>query len=118
MIITNSYMKEGVLVIDLREQSVIYTGNRFKPYALFPDSKVSVTLMRGKGNQGSVAAVGKSIFKDFDFDIGDLMLKHGGGGHKYVGTCQFADVYAPEIDDIIQTLADATTEQEGTSEED
>jgi len=24
-------------------------------------------------------------------DVGSLMLKYGGGGHKKVGTCQFSD---------------------------
>lgn len=111
MIAKNSKLINQVLVIDLREQSVIYTGNRFKPYAMFPESVVSITLMRGKGNKGSVVAVGKSIFKPYDFDIGNLMLRYGGGGHKFVGTCQFDDLYAPEIDDIIRELGKHTGEE-------
>ena len=26
-----------------------------------------------------------------DVNVGSLMLKYGGGGHKKVGTCQFSD---------------------------
>lgn len=104
MISKTSKLIGNVLVIDLRDQAIIYTGNRFKPYAMFPDCKVSVTLMRGKGNKGCVAAVGKSIFQDYDVDIGSLMLKYDGGGHRHVGTCQFDTLAAPELDDIVAAL--------------
>lgn len=110
MIAKHSTYVDGVLVIDLRDVSVVYTGNRFKPYALFPEAKVSVTLMDGKGNKGCVVAVGKSIFKDFDFDIGNLCLQHGGGGHKFVGTCQFKEKNAAQVYDIIGTLQQAIKE--------
>ena len=99
-----SSLSDGVLITDLRDRSVIYTGNRFKQYAMFPEAKVSVTLMRGKGNKGTVVAVGKSIFQDFDYNIGSLMLKYNGGGHRFVGTCQFDDVNDKNIDVIIDTL--------------
>lgn len=110
MIKKHATFEGGVLTIDLRGVSVVYTGNRFKPYALFPESKVSVTLMDGKGNKGSVVAIGKSIFNDFDFDIGQLCLGYGGGGHKFVGTCQFKDDNDAHIYDIINTLQQAVKE--------
>ena len=103
-------LENGVLIIDLRGVSSVYTGNRFKPYALFPDTKVSVTLMDGKGNRGCVCAIGKSIFHEYDLNIGDLCLKYDGGGHKFVGTCQFTDRDAPELADIIDTLKKAVKE--------
>lgn len=105
MIKKNSFYGDGILIIDLRKQEDIYCGNRFKQYALYPETKVSITLMKGKGGQGCVAAVGKSIFESYDYDIGSLMLKHGGGGHYNVGTCQFTDEEAPAvIADIISHL--------------
>lgn len=110
MIQKHATLVDGVLVIDLRDLSVIYTGNRFKPYAIYPDTRVSVTLMTGKGNQGSVVAIGKSIFKDFDYNIGDLCLHYGGGGHKFVGTCQFDAKNDAHIYDIIDTLQEAIKE--------
>ncbi|MDR0197278.1 MAG: exopolyphosphatase, partial [Oscillospiraceae bacterium] len=37
-------------------------------------------------------AVGYSILnRTSGVDVGKLMLKYGGGGHKMVGTCQFSD---------------------------
>lgn len=104
MIRSVSTCKNGVLVIDMRELSSIYVGNRFKPYALYPEAKVSVTLARGKGDKGSVAALGSSIFNPIDYDLGSLCLRYNGGGHKHVGTCQFSKLNAPEIQDIIKEL--------------
>ena len=37
----------------------------------------------------TVFATGKSIFKkDSKTNVGELMLKHNGGGHSAAGTCQ------------------------------
>ena len=48
--------------------------------------------MSGRGGAGCSAACGYSILnKTSHVDVGSLMLKYGGGGHKKVGTCQFTD---------------------------
>ena len=79
----------ATLVLDLRGEDVIYTGNRFLVYALFPDCEVSIHVMRGRENRNTVLAVGKSIFqKGSRVNIGELMLTYGGGGHAGAGTCQ------------------------------
>ena len=46
------------------------------------------------------------INKTSNVDVGSLMLKYGGGGHRKVGTCQFSDENMDEqlpklIDDIV-----------------
>lgn len=92
-----------VLLIDLREQEEIYTGNRFTAYALFPECNVSVQVIWGKAKQNVVLTVGKSIFdRSNPTDIGRLMLSYGGGGHVNVGTCQ-----VPE-DQAARVIADVT----------
>ena len=40
----------------------------------------------------------------FYYNIGSLMLKYKGGGHHFVGTCQFDDVNDKNIDTIIDVL--------------
>ena len=51
-----------------------------------------IGIVSGKGGQGCSAAVGYSILnKTATLDVGKLMLKYGGGGHKKVGTCQFSE---------------------------
>lgn len=81
----------NVLVTDLRTQEEIYTGNRFTVYALYPESNVSIQVMWGFRRQRVVLAVGHSILnRTARSDIGNLMLRYGGGGHARVGTCQIA----------------------------
>ena len=76
-------------ILDLREEEIIYTGNRFMVYALFPDCQISIHLMWGRLRQNTVFATGKSIFyRDNPLNIGELMLANGGGGHSGAGTCQ------------------------------
>ncbi len=76
-------------ILDLREEEVIFTGNRFMVYALFPECEVSIHLMWGRGQVNTVFATGKSIFhRENPLDIGALMLSYGGGGHEGAGTCQ------------------------------
>lgn len=87
-----------VLLIDLREQEEIYTGNRFTAYALFPECNVSVQVIWGKAKQNVVLTVGKSIFdRSNPVDIGRLMLSYGGGGHVNVGTCQVPEDQAERV---------------------
>ena len=84
-----STLDENLIVLDLRDESVIYAGNRFMIYALYPTVNISMHIMQGKMGQNTVFAVGKSIFnRTSRTDIGKLMLNYGGGGHANAGTCQ------------------------------
>jgi nanoRNase/pAp phosphatase (c-di-AMP/oligoRNAs hydrolase) len=92
----------------LRDVSPIYTGNRFLIYSLFPDQNVSVWIVDGKQKQNVSIAVGYSILnRTCSVDIGQLMLKYGGGGHKMVGTCQ---VPYDEADQTMDAIVKALTE--------
>ena len=78
-----------VVIVDLRGEHTIHAGNRFLIYALFPHAKVSVHVLWGKQRQNTVLAVGKSIVdRSSQANIGELMLRFGGGGHRNAGTCQ------------------------------
>ena len=89
MVIENTRVDGNVAILDLRDQEEIFTGNRFLLYSLFPDQNVSLQIMWGFKRQNIVFTCGYSIIKrDANVDIGALMLKYGGGGHKRVGTCQ------------------------------
>lgn len=80
---------ENLVVLDLRNEPVIYAGNRFMVYALFPQCNISIHLMWGRQQQNTVFATGKSIFnRSSKTNIGELMLHYGGGGHANAGTCQ------------------------------
>ncbi len=78
-----------LVVLDLRHEEVIHAGNRFVVYAMFPQCDISMHVMWGRERRNTVYTVGKSIFdRDNPVNIGDLMLRHGGGGHHAAGTCQ------------------------------
>jgi len=80
---------KNLVVLDLRDEGVIYAGNRFMIYALFPQCNISMHVIWGLNRQNVAFAVGKSIFKrDSKTNIGKLMLSYGGGGHVNAGTCQ------------------------------
>ena len=52
---------EDLVVLDLRNEEVIYAGNRFMIYALFPTCRVSMHVLWGIKQQNTVFAIGKSI---------------------------------------------------------
>lgn len=91
MVKAHTKVEEKLIVSDLRGVSPIYTGNRFLIYSLYPEQNISVWIVDGKGGNGCSAAVGHSIInRTCKVDVGSLMLKYGGGGHRVVGTCQFS----------------------------
>ncbi len=89
---------DKLVVLDLRNEDVIYAGNRFMIYALFPECNISIHALWGLKQQNTVFAVGKSIFnKTSQTNIGELMLRYGGGGHQNAGTCQIENDKASKI---------------------
>ncbi|GAB5443885.1 MAG: exopolyphosphatase [Fuerstiella sp.] len=105
----------NVVVLDYRTEEVIYSGNRFLVYALFPECNVSVHLLRSRVPETTVLAIGKSILNRTNpVDVGSLCLQHGGGGHVAAGTCQIPASEADSLlPDIVQTL-DNSIELEST----
>ncbi len=104
----NAKVHDNVLYINLKDQKKIYPGNRFVKYALYPDTNISIQEIWGFKQQNTVFTVGKSIInKSSKVNIGELMLKYGGGGHMNAGTCQVPHEDAPRIlEEIIEALKD------------
>jgi nanoRNase/pAp phosphatase (c-di-AMP/oligoRNAs hydrolase) len=98
-----SHMEGKVVVVDQKAAGdVIYAGNRFMIYAMYPEAEISVHVAWGFKKQNTAVMIGKSIInKASKFNIGDLCLEYGGGGHANAGTCQLdndkVDVLLPEI---------------------
>lgn len=107
MVAAHTKVIGDLIVSDLRGVDPIYSGNRFMIYSMYPEQNISMWIVNGKGGKGCSCAVGYSILnRTSNVNVGSLMLKYGGGGHKAVGTCQFADEVMDEnikalIDDII-----------------
>lgn len=102
--VTKIYDK--VAVIDYRYEDVIYAGNRFMVYALWPEIELSAHVAWGFRKQNTAVMIGKSIInRNSDFNIGELCLSYGGGGHANAGTCQLDnDKVDAELPIIIDKL--------------
>jgi nanoRNase/pAp phosphatase (c-di-AMP/oligoRNAs hydrolase) len=89
----------NVIMVDLRGIETIYAGNRFFIYTLFPEQNISIWIVDGRNKANVAITVGYSIVnRSCTVDVGSLLLKYGGGGHRQVGTCQ---VPYDEADTII-----------------
>lgn len=95
-------LKGKVAVLDLRNEEIIYAGNRFMIYALYPEAEVSVHIVWGFKQQNTAIMIGKSIInKNSNTDIGEICLQYGGGGHRNAGTCQLANDKADSLVPVI-----------------
>jgi len=93
-----STVYKNLVVLDLKNDDIIYPGNRFMIYAVYPQCNISLYLIWGLKKQNTVLAIGKSIFnRTSKTDVGELTLKYGGGGHENAGTCQVDNEKAEEI---------------------
>ena len=89
---------KNLVVLDLRTEEVIYAGNRFIVYALFPETNISIHVLWGLKRANTVFATGKSILnRTSRTNIGPLMLEYGGGGHENAGTCQVDNELAEDV---------------------
>jgi nanoRNase/pAp phosphatase (c-di-AMP/oligoRNAs hydrolase) len=93
-----SQVHDNLVVLDLRDESVIHPTNRFMVYALYPDTNISMHVLWGLKQQNTVFATGKSIVnRTSRTNVGRLMLQYGGGGHEAAGTCQISNGDAPRV---------------------
>ncbi len=97
----------NLVVLDLRGEETIFAGNRFMIYALYPDCNISIHILWGLNKLNTVFATGGSITnRTSNTNIGELMLKYGGGGHEAAGTCQ---VENDDADRVLGELIEAIT---------
>ncbi|MEH0165543.1 exopolyphosphatase [Roseateles microcysteis] len=89
---------KNLAVLDLRGEETIFACNRFMIYAMYPETNISIHAMWGLQKQNTVFATGKSILdRSSKTNVGELMLKYGGGGHNAAGTCQIANDQAETV---------------------
>ena len=89
MVTAHTTVDGNVIITDLRGVDTIFTGNRFLVYSLYPEQNISLWIVDGRDKLNAPIAVGHSILnRTSKTNVGELMLKNGGGGHPQVGTCQ------------------------------
>lgn len=94
----------NIIITDLRNVDTIYSGNRFMLYTMYPKANISIWVVNGKIGNTSIAVGYSIINRTASVNVGDILLKYGGGGHKQVGTCQ---VENEEADRVIGELIEA-----------
>jgi hypothetical protein len=100
--LSHSRLDQNVVLTDFRGLASAPVGNRFLIYTLFPQANISVRLHRGPRPETTAVAVGHSIFnRTSRTNVGFLMSRYGGGGHRGAGTClvpaEGADALAAEM---------------------
>ena len=101
---TCTWMDGPIVISDFRIAGMAPPSNRFLVYSLYPDANISVRMIDGKGGEFVSLSVGYSVLnRTATVDVGSLMLKYGGGGHKVVGTCQ---VPYEAAEDTLQEIVD------------
>lgn len=102
MMFEYSRAEGDVIITDLRGIPETYVGNRHVIYALYPYQNISIRIFDGKANEFCSISVGYSILnRTSTVDVGSLMLKYGGGGHKAVGTCR---VSYDQVEDVVDEM--------------
>jgi oligoribonuclease NrnB/cAMP/cGMP phosphodiesterase (DHH superfamily) len=102
----HSRMDGNVVVTDFRGLDKVPVGNRFLVYALFPEATVSVRLHWGPNRKTVIAAVAHSILnRTSATNVGQLLSRYGGGGHRGAGTVPLPPARAEDaVAEIIRTL--------------
>jgi nanoRNase/pAp phosphatase (c-di-AMP/oligoRNAs hydrolase) len=102
----------NLVVTDLRREEVLYPGNRFLIYALFPECNVSMQVANDPTGSRTTFVVGKSVIdRSYRKDIGKILRSHGGGGHSSAGTCMTDRVGADGLKErLVEKLRYSTLE--------
>lgn len=109
ILLQRTTLKGNVIFVDLRGIKEIPDGNRFLLYTLFPTGNISLKVADDSQRPDTTAiSVGYNIFNTTSkVNVGALLEKHGGGGHKVVGSCR---VSRSEAERSIQEIFEAIKE--------
>ncbi len=107
LLLDRATLKGNVIFVDLRGIRDITEGNRFLLYTLFPTGNISVKITADTQRADRTAiSVGYNIFNTTSkVNVGALMQKYGGGGHKVVGSCRVSNDYAEKaLSEILEAV--------------
>ncbi|HCL57319.1 MAG TPA: exopolyphosphatase [Spirochaetia bacterium] len=97
-ILSCAAIQGNLVILDLRKEEMIYPGNRFMIYALFPTCNLSMYLLNSYDKKNTVITLGKSIFKRTSLvNLQQIMAFYGGSAHQYAGECQVENAAAEKV---------------------
>ena len=83
-----SKLDGNVVFTDFRDVTPTPVGNRFLVYTLYPLANISLRVHAAPTPEKVAAVAGHSIFnRTSRTNVGELMARFGGGGHRGAGTC-------------------------------
>jgi len=108
ILLANTTLKRNVIYVDLRQVHDLPDGNRFLLFTLFPQGNIAVKVSYDTQRADTTAiSVGYNIFnKTATVNVGELLQRYGGGGHKVVGSCRVPNDKAEQA---IQEIVAAVT---------
>jgi len=110
ILLERTTLKGNVIFVDLRGIKNLPDGNRFLLFTLFPQGNIAVKVSDDVQREKTTAiSVGYNIFnKTSTVNVGELLHRYGGGGHKVVGSCRIPNDNAEQA---IQEIVAAVTEK-------
>jgi hypothetical protein len=109
ILLARTTMKGNVIYVDLRGLKEIPDGNRFLIFTLFPQGNIQVKVSDDKQRENTTSiSVGYNIFNTTSsVNVGELLSRYGGGGHKVVGSCRVPNEQAESaIREIVAAVMD------------
>ncbi|HEX9878748.1 MAG TPA: exopolyphosphatase [Candidatus Binatia bacterium] len=100
-------LKGNVIYADFRGIADISEANRFLIYTLFPKGNISLKVSDDTQKLNRTAiSVGYNIFNTTSkVNVGALMKKYGGGGHRVVGSCRVAQADADQaVKEVLEAI--------------
>lgn len=93
ILLQRTTLRGNVIFTDLRGVKNVPDGNRFLIYTLFPKGNISMKITNDSQRPNTTAiSVGYNIFNSTSkVNVGALLKRFGGGGHRVVGSCRVPD---------------------------
>jgi hypothetical protein len=110
ILLERTTLKGNVIYCDLRGVGEIPDGNRFLVFTLFPEGNIQVKVAHDTQRENTTAiSVGYNIFNPTSrVNVGELLKKYGGGGHRVVGSSRVPNDHAEQA---IKEIVAAVTEK-------
>jgi oligoribonuclease NrnB/cAMP/cGMP phosphodiesterase (DHH superfamily) len=109
ILLERATLKGNVIYVDLRGLQEVSEGNRFLIFTLFPQGNIQVKIADDTQREKTTAiSVGYNIFNPTSkVNVGELLQRYGGGGHKVVGSCRVPNDKADQaIKEIVAAVTD------------
>jgi len=109
ILLQRTSLKGNVIYCDLRGIEEIPEGNRFLIFTLFPQGNIQVKVAYDTQRENTTAiSVGYNIFNPTSqVNVGELLKRYGGGGHKVVGSSRVPNDKAEQaIGEIVAAVTD------------